>query len=149
MPSLIPLLIYKALKPGSPCQRQASSLIPLLIYKALKPDRDIAGVVGSLIPLLIYKALKLKVVQQLVLGRLIPLLIYKALKLVTTAGLPYEPFDSLTDLQSSQTSNYVLTELCCQLYFIIKHLSLSIIYVFSPSKLLCSRFSINKSCNLQ
>ena len=58
-------------------------------------------------------------------------------------------FDSLTDLQSSQTSNYVLTELCCQLYFIIKHLSLSIIYVFSPSKLLCSRFSINKSCSLQ
>ena len=61
-------------------QGNKSSLIPLLIYKALKLLMDMRPWFLRLIPLLIYKALKLiNVCSSANLG-LIPLLIYKALK---------------------------------------------------------------------
>ena len=56
--SLIPLLIYKALKRIKIQKNNDTSLIPLLIYKALKPIAFDLEYDTGLIPLLIYKALK-------------------------------------------------------------------------------------------
>ena len=56
-----------------------TSLIPLLIYKALKRNVRTDELAG-LIPLLIYKALKRSSYGRINTGCLIPLLIYKALK---------------------------------------------------------------------
>ena len=55
---LIPLLIYKALKPNNRTPKSAFCLIPLLIYKALKLNLFLDMKNIGLIPLLIYKALK-------------------------------------------------------------------------------------------
>ena len=56
--SLIPLLIYKALKHSFSLPALSPRLIPLLIYKALKQAYSTVTLSMGLIPLLIYKALK-------------------------------------------------------------------------------------------